>query len=112
MTAGAPGAINSGVKRPPAVPVFSGSYNDRDTPLAITKIRQSNRGQWQNNAANIAAKIDPPAEPLSLLPLLRAMMRNPIESWPRAVRLITFTAGASSPFQSEFRSCRFADWLR
>jgi cytochrome P450 len=33
----------------------------------------------------IPAKIDPPAEPLSLLPLLRAVVRNPIESWPRAV---------------------------
>src|SRR5262245_58122514 len=31
------------------------------------------------------AKIDPPAQPLSLLPLLRAVARNPIESWPRAV---------------------------
>lgn len=35
--------------------------------------------------ANIPARIDPPPEPLSLLPLLRAMVRNPIESWPRAV---------------------------
>jgi cytochrome P450 len=35
--------------------------------------------------ANIPARIDPPSEPLSLLPLLRAMVRNPIESWPRAV---------------------------
>ena len=35
--------------------------------------------------AMIPAKIDPPAQPLSLLPLLRAMVRNPIESWPRAV---------------------------
>jgi cytochrome P450 len=35
--------------------------------------------------AMILARIDPPAQPLSLLPLLRAMVRNPIESWPRAV---------------------------
>ena len=35
--------------------------------------------------AMIPARIDPPAQPLSLLPLLRAMVRNPIESWPRAV---------------------------
>jgi hypothetical protein len=33
----------------------------------------------------IPARIDPPAEPLSLLPLLHAVARNPIESWPRAV---------------------------
>jgi hypothetical protein len=31
------------------------------------------------------ARIDPPAQPLSLLRLLRAVVRNPIESWPRAV---------------------------
>jgi cytochrome P450 len=37
------------------------------------------------STANIPARIDPPAEPLSLLPLLRAMVRNPIESWPREV---------------------------
>ncbi len=35
--------------------------------------------------AVIPAKIDPPAHPLSLLPLLHAMVRNPIQSWPRAV---------------------------
>jgi cytochrome P450 len=33
----------------------------------------------------IPARIDPPAEPVSLLPLPRAVSRNPIESWPRAV---------------------------
>jgi hypothetical protein len=35
--------------------------------------------------AVIPAKIEPPAQPLSLLRLLRAVVRNPIESWPRAV---------------------------
>ena len=35
--------------------------------------------------AIIPARIDPPAQPLTLLPLLRAVVRNPIESWPRAV---------------------------
>src|SRR5262249_2943716 len=33
----------------------------------------------------IPARIDPPAKPLWLLPFLRAMVRNPIEAWPRAV---------------------------
>jgi cytochrome P450 len=33
----------------------------------------------------LPARIDPPAEPLSLLRLLHAVSRNPIESWPRAV---------------------------
>ena len=37
------------------------------------------------STANTPARIDPPAEPLSLLPMLGAMVRNPIESWPRAV---------------------------
>jgi cytochrome P450 len=37
------------------------------------------------STANIPARIDPPAKPLSLLPMLGAMVRNPIESWPRAV---------------------------
>jgi len=35
--------------------------------------------------ATIPARIDSPAKPLRLLPLLRAMVRNPIEAWPRAV---------------------------
>jgi len=35
--------------------------------------------------ATIPARIDSPAKPLWLLPLLRAMVRNPIEAWPRAV---------------------------
>ena len=35
--------------------------------------------------AIIPARIDPPAEPLSPLPWLRAVVRNPIESWPRSV---------------------------
>jgi len=35
--------------------------------------------------AIIPARIDPPAQPLTLLALLRAVVRNPIESWPRAV---------------------------
>jgi cytochrome P450 len=33
----------------------------------------------------IPARIEPPAQTLSLLRLLRAVIRNPIESWPRAV---------------------------
>src|SRR5262245_23366804 len=33
----------------------------------------------------IPARVDPPALPLPMLALLRAVARNPIESWPRAV---------------------------
>src|SRR5262245_1515148 len=33
----------------------------------------------------IPARVDPPAQPLPMLALLRAVARNPIESWPRAV---------------------------
>jgi cytochrome P450 len=33
----------------------------------------------------IPARIAPPAQPLSLLRMLRAVISNPIESWPRAV---------------------------
>src|SRR5262249_24303444 len=36
-------------------------------------------------AAIIPARIDPPAQPMTLLALLRAVVSNPIESWPRAV---------------------------
>jgi hypothetical protein len=35
--------------------------------------------------AVVPARIDPPTRPLSLLRLLRAVARNPIGSWPRAV---------------------------
>jgi cytochrome P450 len=38
-----------------------------------------------HQALVIPARIDPPEQPLPLFRLLRAVVRNPIEAWPRAV---------------------------